>query len=162
MDDQLILRRQKKEKIFRSGFTAEARSLIFINGLIALAFIVIYVFLMGTMLSLAMIFFLLGLVIVLYTVSQVKGCVGKKVTVTPSYISIERGSDCHTILWKNLKKFSPPVDGKMKFRKATIGDDKHSFILDSLSFEEFDLLVSVITVARKTRYTADAPYDLRS
>jgi hypothetical protein len=159
MDDQLILRRQKKEKIFRSGFTAEARSLIFVNGIIATAFLIIYFLLMGTIPPVATAFFAVGLLLAVYTATLVHGCIGKKVTVTPTYISFERGNNCLTIMWKNLKKFSPPVEGRMRFRKAILGDGDHSFSLDSLSFEEFDLLVSVITVARKTKYTPDAPYE---
>lgn len=158
--EPLILRRQKKEKIFRSGFTAEARQLILVNGVFALAFFLLYFFLMKTVLPLAIIFFVFGVGVVIFAAMQVQGCVGKKVTITPAYITIERGGEIHTILWRNLKKFTPPVEGKTRFRKAILGDDNRTYNLDSLSFEEFDLLVSVITVARKTKYTTDVPYDL--
>ena len=108
------------------------------------------------------IFLALALSLLLGALGFLASRLGRSVRVTPERLVFEAGSKKTVILWSDLKKFYPPSSLQHHFRTARISDGTNEIQLDSLSFAEFDLLVNLISVARKNKTSdKDATYELR-
>lgn len=144
-------RARKKEKIFQATITRDAWMLLAFLALpaIALAW-------QGTMLAsdgnatgstLLAGAALLVVVACVWTAYRL----GQLVRVTPDRFEYEHRGRKVVIPWSEMKKFFPPSLVQRHFRSARLSDGVHEVRIDSMSFAEFDLLMSLITVARKTR-----------
>lgn len=85
---------------------------------------------------------------------------GQKVLVTPDRLEYEHRGRRVAIPWGEMKKFFPPPAVQRHFRVVRLSDGVQEVRIDSLSFAEFDLLISLIAVARKSRVPSDQTYQL--
>jgi hypothetical protein len=152
---------KKKEKTFRASLTRDASMLLllFMLPVSALLWQGMDTILEGDRRGAMLVGSGLGMLLLglAYTVYQL----GKAVRVTPDRLVFEHHKRQVAMAWGDMKKFHPPVDGQTHFRVMRVGDGEQEIVLDSLCFAEFDLLASLITVARKRKLAdKDTSYHL--
>ncbi len=148
---ETILRSRKKEKIFKAGMTRDGWLLL---ALLCLpAAVIIW---QGAAILTAAdhrgLWFVGGggawlVGVIVYSARQLDQCI----RVTPECFVFEHGNRRVAIQWEDMKKFTPPGDWQRHFRVARLGDGDREVRFSSTTFMEFDLLISLITVARKSR-----------
>lgn len=76
------------------------------------------------------------------------GQYNRKIVVTRQHIQLHSGKSVVKTQWQNLS-FTPPPVNKKRFRTALISDGSYYQRIDEFFYPEFDLLVEVITRAKK-------------
>lgn len=157
-----VLRLRKKEKVFKATVTRD--------GLLFLAFVGLPAVALGWQGASTMSagdprgLWLIAMAgaLVLGAAGFLARQLGQSIRVTPNRFIYEHGKTHVIIPWEEMKKFFPPSDLQRVFRVARISDGHQEVRIDSMAFAEFDLLVSLIGVARKNRGAGrDSTYDLR-
>lgn len=154
------MRGRKKEKIFQATITRDARLLLAFLALpaVALAWQGIMLLHAGNELGSAL---LAGAaLLVVGACGWTAYRLGQQVRVTPDRFEYEHRGRKVVMLWSEVKKFFPPSLVQRHFRVARLSDGVQEVRIDSLAFADFDLLVSLIGVARKTRMPSDQTYQL--
>lgn len=153
-------RSRKKEKVFRATVTRDGWFLLALLALPAAAMVWQGVILLGggnasgTALLAAAALLVVGACA--WTVLRL----GQKVLVTPDRLEYEHRGRRVVMPWVEMKKFFPPPTVQRHFRVLRLSDGVQEVRIDSMSFAEFDLLVSLIAVARKSRVPSDQTYQL--
>jgi len=144
-------RARKKEKVFQATVTRDARLLLAFLALPAAAMAWQGIVLLhagneagGGLLGLAA-------AVVVAACGWMAYRLGQQVRVTPDRFEYEHRGRKVVIPWSEMKKFFPPPLVQRFFRVARLSDGVNDVRIDSRSFADFDLLVSLIGVARKTR-----------
>lgn len=145
------LRIKKKEKVFTAGVTREAKLYL---GLMALPFLAMSWSGIGMMVKTPMLGIGVlgaGLLLMFAAGGWLSTRMGKTIRVTPERFVYEHRNVRIAMPWADMKKFYPPSDLQRYFRVARISDGQQEIFFDSLTFAEFDMLVSLIAVARKNK-----------
>lgn len=147
-----------RRKVFHAGLTRDfavlAVSLLVVGlFLIWLGFVVERTF-TGRGLFLCWIggAFLIAIFVILYHVS---GCF---ITVTPEDITYQDRWSRTTIAWHEAADFHAPLLEQKWFRKAHLLNGQVTITVSSLSFVKFDTIMSVIRVARRSKYFNEDSY----
>jgi len=147
-----------RQKTFHAGLTRDfvlLASALLISGLcvVELGFIVerefsgrgIFFFVLGGLL-------LAGIFLLLY---HVTGCF---IVVTPDEITYQDRWTRVTIPWADAADFHAPPAEQKWFRKAHLLNDRRQMTISSLSFAKFDTILSVIRIARRSKFYHEDTY----
>lgn len=136
---------------FHSGLTSQLIVLIVMNVGVDL-----YLFYLGISTNLRPhsmhrgdVFLLLGLLMVVLFAALMYTRLGHRIVITSQSFSYKKRNDCIEIPWRSLRTFQPGPPNKKFGRRALIGDDQRTIVLESQCFPEYDMIISLITVARK-------------
>ena len=83
---------------------------------------------------------------------------GKKIIVTPNEITFKDRNDFVTIAWHELSDLQLPGAHQKFFRTAYLGNGRATFQIKSFYFPKFDVLMSIIALARKRKYLREDVY----
>ncbi|MCL5035631.1 MAG: hypothetical protein M1269_00800 [Chloroflexi bacterium] len=83
---------------------------------------------------------------------------GKKIIMTPEDITFKDRNDFVTINWHELSEFQPPLAEQKFFRVAYMGNGRATFQVKSFHFPKFDVIMSIVTKARKRKYLKEDVY----
>lgn len=83
---------------------------------------------------------------------------GKKIIMTPEDITFKDRSDFVTINWQELAEFQPPQADQKYFRVAYLGNSRATFQIKSFYFPKFDVIMSIVSKARKRKYLREDVY----
>jgi hypothetical protein len=139
----------KKGRIFRSTLTREFRLLAVANLLISL-FLIYQGTVHGRIIAARGVpFIAIGILILVFLFFIALNTLGRILTITATGIEYRQGIRIVKIPFTSLVEFYPPPPMKKMFRKCLIGNGRETFIIDSFSFDDFELIVNIIEVARK-------------
>lgn len=143
------LTQRARHREFRSAPTPEFLALFCVNLAIAASIIYYGMDINHTWPGRGNLFLLAGFGVVGFALYLMWGSFARSVRLTPQVFVYRRGRQEYLIPWQNMRTFQMSRPGKRWFRTALVGDHLHTLALESSVFPEFDLIVSIITVARK-------------
>ena len=83
---------------------------------------------------------------------------GKKIIMTPDSITFKDRDDFNTINWHELSEFQTPGVNQKFFRIAYLSNGRVNLEIKSFYFPKFDVIMSIISKARKRLYLREDVY----
>jgi len=83
---------------------------------------------------------------------------GKKIILTPDSITFKDRSDFNIINWHELSEFQTPGANQKYFRIAYLSNGRVNLEIKSFYFPKFDVVMSIISKARKRLYLREDVY----
>jgi len=140
---------EKKGRIFHSTLTREFQLLALLDFLISI-FLVYQGVVNSRVIAIRGVpFIILGIIIFVLLIAVALHTLGRTLVITPGGIEHRHHSKVQTIPFIGLREFYPPSPAKKIFRSCLVGDGRQTLVIDSFSFQEFELIVNIIAVARK-------------
>lgn len=140
---------KKKEKVFRGTIAPDGRLMLLLLALPAIPLGTESLILIRDGRSSGTVLAILSVAFALVGWLRASNNMRKRVRVTPDLLIYEHNRKEIVMRWSQIKKLIPPGDFSTRFRTLRVSDGKQEICIDSASFKEFDLLVSLVTVAHK-------------
>ncbi|MBM3461113.1 MAG: hypothetical protein FJX76_03330 [Armatimonadetes bacterium] len=154
----MIRKKEARVLEFHSGITREFLLFFFANLAMAGLIIAFGVNINQSWDGRGNMFVVIGGLVMICALTLFSKVRGKTIRMTGRAFAYREGKVEKAFLWQNLRTFQVPPASKKFFRSAVVGDMDNTFVIDSLTFPDYELIVNVIAMTR--RQFRDRAYEI--